>query len=646
MIPKDTIDKIFETARIEEVVGDFVILKRRGANLLGVCPFHNEKTPSFTVSPAKGIYKCFGCQKGGHSVDFIMNHEQLSYPEALKYLANKYNIYIEEKEATPEDLQISNERESLLAVSSFAQKHFTETLYNTDEGKSIGLSYFRERGFREDIIAKFNLGFSSEKRTALTDSAKQAGFKEEYVVKTGLTIKGERGNFDRFSGRVMFPIHNASGRVIAFGGRILRTDKKVAKYVNSPESDIYHKSNVLYGLYFSKKAIITEDNCLLVEGYTDVISLHQAGIENVVASSGTALTIEQIRLISRFTKNITILYDGDNAGIKASFRGINLILEEGLNVKVLLFPDGEDPDSYSKKVNSDSLRSFIKESSKDFITFKTDLLFKEAANDPIKKASLIREIVETIALIPDAISRSVYVKESSRILEVEEPVLISELNKLRRTKIEKGGQTKEEKIPVNDDPQADPALEEKNELSDLEHQEKDVIRLLINYFSREITIKGADGQLIKATAGEYTDHLVKLYELTFTVPAYAAAFKCFSEKLQMEEIPEELFFINHPDTSVSQLAVSLLSSQYELSANWLNKHHIVVISEEEQLSSAIEGAIYSWKIKVILDKINKNQERLKTATSEEECFQLIREQKELHEIKIQFSAELGRTLVK
>lgn len=446
MIPKETISAIFEASRIDEVVGEFVSLKKRGANMLGLCPFHNEKTPSFNVSPVKGIYKCFGCGKAGNSVNFIMEHEQMNYPEALRWLAKKYNIPIEEEEQTPEQVQANNERESLYVVCSFAQKNFTETLWETDEGKSVGLSYYHQRGFTDDTIHKFQLGYSLDKWRGFSDAAIAAGHKLDYLVKAGLTISKEAPEstaggppeqerfFDRFSARVIFPVHNVSGRVIAFGGRTLKTDKKIAKYINSPETDIYHKSKVLYGLYFSKKRIVEEDNCYLVEGYTDVISLHQAGIENVVASSGTSLTVDQIRLIRRYTPNITILYDGDSAGIKASFRGIDLVLEEGMNVRVLLFPDGEDPDSFSKKISSTELKAFIKENSKDFLAFKAQLLNSEAAHDPIKKAGLIKEMVESISLIPEPIYRSVYIKECSRIMDVDEQALLSELNKLRRKK--------------------------------------------------------------------------------------------------------------------------------------------------------------------------------------------------------------------
>jgi len=416
MIDNNTVEKILEVAEITEVVQDFVSLKKRGVNYIGLCPFHNEKTPSFTVSPAKGIFKCFGCGKGGNSVNFIMEHEHLNYYEALKFLAKKFHIEFEEKEYTKEEAAQIDERESLMIASNYAQKYFSDTLKNHKDGIALGKTYLKERQIREDIVEKFQLGYCLNADDDFTKTAVKNGYKLDYLIKAGLTIKNAQGTFDRFKGRIIFPVHSISGRVIAFGGRVLKTEAKTAKYINSPESSIYHKSNIVYGIYFAKKSIVEKDKCYLVEGYTDVISLHQNGIENVVASSGTSLTNEQIRLIKRFTKNITILYDGDLAGIKASFRGIDLILEEGLNVKVLLFPDNEDPDSFSKKMSSSELIKFINKNEKDFITFKTELLIEESKNDPIKRAMLISDIVKSVAIIPDNIIRSIYLKECSTIL--------------------------------------------------------------------------------------------------------------------------------------------------------------------------------------------------------------------------------------
>ena len=440
MIDQATIDRILDAAQIVDVVSEFVTLKRAGVNYKGLCPFHNEKTPSFVVSPSKGLCKCFSCGKGGNVVHFIMEHEQLNYYEALKWLANKYHIEVKERELSNEEKQAQNERESMFVVNDFANNYFQNLLHNHIDGQSIGLAYFRQRGFRDDIIRKFQLGYSLNERDALVKEAKRKGFKEEFLEKTGLCYRRDNDGQlrDRFWGRVMFPVHTLSGKVIAFGGRVLKTDGKVAKYVNSPESEIYHKSNELYGIYFAKQAIVRDDRCFLVEGYTDVISMHQAGIENVVASSGTSLTSGQIRLIHRFTNNITVLYDGDGAGIKASIRGIDMLLEEGMNIKVVLLPDGEDPDSFARKHNATDYKAYINSHEVDFIRFKTNLLLEEVGNDPIKRAGLIGDIVRSISVIPENIVRSVYIRECSQLLQVEEKLLVQEVNKLMtRTKEEK-----------------------------------------------------------------------------------------------------------------------------------------------------------------------------------------------------------------
>ncbi|MBR6590143.1 MAG: DNA primase [Bacteroidaceae bacterium] len=440
MIDQATIDKILDAAQIVDVVSEFVTLKRAGVNYKGLCPFHNEKTPSFVVSPSKGLCKCFSCGKGGNVVHFIMEHEQLNYYEALKWLANKYHIEVKERELSDEEKQAQNVRESMFVVNDFANNYFQNLLHNHIDGQSIGLAYFRQRGFRDDIIRKFQLGYSLNERNALAKEAKRKGFKEEFLEKTGLCYRRDNDGQlrDRFWGRVMFPVHTLSGKVIAFGGRVLKTDGKVAKYVNSPESEIYHKSNELYGIYFAKQAIVRDDRCFLVEGYTDVISMHQAGIENVVASSGTSLTSGQIRLIHRFTNNITVLYDGDGAGIKASIRGIDMLLEEGMNIKVVLLPDGEDPDSFARKHNATDYKAYINSHEVDFIRFKTNLLLEEVGNDPIKRAGLIGDIVRSISVIPENIVRSVYIRECSQLLQVEEKLLVQEVGKLMmRTKEEK-----------------------------------------------------------------------------------------------------------------------------------------------------------------------------------------------------------------
>ena len=432
MIPQDIIQEIIETSRIEEVIGEFVQLKKSGANYKGLSPFVQEKSPSFMVSPVKQIFKDFSSGKGGNVVSFIMEHEHYTYPEALRYLAGKYNIAIPEIERTAEDIAQANEKESIYLVSNYANEYFQKKMHETKEGKDIGLSYFHERGFTEETIKKFQLGYSPNEWGAFTKTAIKEGYKLEFLEKSGLSIVKEDKQFDRFKGRVMFPIHNLSGRVLGFGGRILTQDKKAAKYINSPESEIYHKSKVLYGLFYAKKGIVTNDNCMLVEGYTDVISMHQSGISNVVASSGTALTTEQIRLIGRYTKNITILFDGDSAGIRASFRGIDMILEQDMNVKVVLFPDGEDPDSYAKAHSTEELNQFLTDNSQDFIRFKTSMLVEETKNDPIKRAGLIKDIVTSISKIPDHIKRSVYLQECSSLLNIDEASLITELNKTKR----------------------------------------------------------------------------------------------------------------------------------------------------------------------------------------------------------------------
>ena len=443
MIDQGTIDRILDAARIEEVVGEFVSLRKRGVNFTGLCPFHDEKTPSFSVSPTRGICKCFSCGKGGNSVHFIMEHEQLGYYDALKWLAKKYNIEIVERTLSAEEQQVRNDRESMFILNEFARDYYVRTLHEHIDGKSIGEGYFRERGFREDIVRKFQLGYSLEKRDAFSKEALAKGYQKEFLVKTGLSMAYESGELhDRYRARVMFPVHTLSGKVVAFGGRILKKDEKMAKYVNSPESEIYHKSNELYGIYFAKQAITKQDKCFLVEGYTDVVSMHQAGIENVVASSGTALTHGQIRMIHRFTKNVTVLYDGDAAGIKASLKGINLLLEEGLNIKVLLLPDGEDPDSFSRQHSSSQFIQYLKEHETDFIRFKTGILLKDAGNDPIRRVALIQDLVESVALIADDITRSVYVKECSQQLDFDESLLLQQVNKKRYNQIQQERQKK------------------------------------------------------------------------------------------------------------------------------------------------------------------------------------------------------------
>ena len=479
MIDKATIDRIMQTADITEVIGDFVSLKKRGVNYLGLCPFHNEKTPSFTVSPSKGIYKCFGCSKGGNVVNFIMDHEHLTYPEALKYIAGKYHIEVDEREETPEEIKQKNERESLLILSAYAQKYFSRVLIDDLQGQAVGLSYLKERGVRRDTIDKFQLGYSLDKRDAFTTEAGKNGYKKEFLVKTGLTIEKGDYLYDRFWGRVMFPIHSLSGRVIGFGGRTLKTDPKAAKYLNSPESEIYHKSSSLYGLYFARQSMVRKDKCFLVEGYTDVLSFYQSGIENVVASSGTALTEDQIRLIRRFTRNVTIIYDGDPAGIKASLRGIDLVLEQGMHVRVVPLPEGEDPDSFARSHSSKELLEYISGNEQDFITFKTRLLSENTGNDPVKRANLISEVVRSVAQIPDQIERSVYLQECSRQMGVSEEILFAETAKTRRRGREQSRRNRDYR--PRETSSSAPKQVTAVQKEEARAEEKEIIRLMLLY---------------------------------------------------------------------------------------------------------------------------------------------------------------------
>ncbi|RZK82323.1 MAG: DNA primase [Pedobacter sp.] len=603
MINQDTITKIMDTARIEEVVGDFVALKKRGTSLIGNCPFHNEKTPSFHVSVAKGIYKCFGCGKGGDSVHFVMDHEKYSYPEALKFLANKYNIEVEETVQSPQNIEAQNARESLYVISEYAANYFANELWTGEEGRAIGLSYFKERGFREDIVKKFQLGYSPDVWDALIQNAVSAGHKEEYLEKTGLSIRNDKGKlYDRFRGRVMFPIHNFTGRIIGFGGRTLKTDKNVPKYVNSPESDIYHKSNVLYGLYHAKKAIREFDNCYLVEGYADVLAVHQAGIENVVASSGTSLTTEQIRMIGRFTENVTILYDGDAAGIKASLRGLDMILEEGLNVKVVLFPDGHDPDSYMHSVGSGDFKKYIEQNRKDFILYKANILLKEAGADPIKRAGIIRDIVESIAKIPDDIKASVFIRECSGLLQVEERILLSELNKMRAAKFKKASNNNassasqyqpQDGPPDNlfESPQGY-GVQEPDQSSGAENdhmQEREIVRLLLAFGHELVNWDKIDNMYI----GSFI--MQNLSDVAFDDVLCRSVIDTYREEIENGHLPLANQFIKSDNREIADLAITLSTSPYMLSENWYNKHKIYVRDETVNLKATILGGIYHLK---------------------------------------------------
>ncbi len=640
MIKQDTIAKIKDEADIVEVLGDFITMKRAGSNYKANCPFHNEKTPSFVISPSKGIYKCFGCGKAGNSISFVMEHESFNYVEALRYLAHKYNIEIEETILTDHEKQQQSENDSLFIVNEFAKDTYVKNLLEHEEGKSIGLSYFKERGFSEQIIEKFQLGYSLEKGTAFTSLALSKGYKLEILKKAGLTSRKENSKYDFFRGRVMFPIHSISGKVLGFGGRILKEDKKQAKYVNTSDSDIYNKSKILYGMHFARNEVRKKDEVFLVEGYTDVISLFQSGIENVVASSGTSLTMEQVRLIKRYSENIILLFDGDNAGIKAALRGVNIILENGLNVKVVLLPENQDPDSYVRKVGASVFQEFIAANKKDFILFKLNLLLADAQDDPIKKASLIQEIIESIAIIPNAIKRSVYIKECSTLLGVSEQVLTTELNKKRkkgrldkqkqaqreqRTQEKQEGKTNEGKPLVLTDDIVEAGM-------NLEHFERNVIRVIIEHGFRKY-----DDKIIAL------DYIIeRLQGFEFANKLYQKAFDLAIEQKKANGIYSESFYANLDDEKVSNLAITLTTSPYQESENWYKKFKIPISNVELTFKKDIDTELYYlnfWKIKEaelqIMEKI-KNPE-----TEEKELMKLLKIKQKLNEKKIELAKEKG-----
>ncbi len=643
MIKPEDIQTIIETARIEEVVGDFVTLKRRGVNYIGLCPFHNEKTPSFVVSPAKGIYKCFGCGKAGNAVNFVMEHEHYSYPEALKYLAKKYSIEIEEEELTPEKQQELDERDSMFVLNTFISKYFQDNLFKNEEGKAVGLTYFKERGFLETTIQKFQLGYALNSRDDYSKHALKQGYKKEILLKTGLSIERNGELIDRFRGRVIFPIHNLTGKVIGFGGRILGSDKSVAKYLNSPQSEIYDKSKTLYGIYFAKSAIVKADNCYLVEGYTDVISMHQAGIENVVASSGTSLTVEQIKLIKRFTPNITMLYDGDPAGIKASFRGTDLILEQGMNVKIVLFPEGEDPDSFVRSHRSSEVEEYITANAVDFISFKTKLLLEETKNDPAARAGLIKDIVQTISHIPDQIVRTVYVQECSSIMDMPEQTLMNELNKLLRQKYRKKSGAKPQELP-EEKTVKEPQQTEYDPL-DMTFQEREVIRLLLLYgdqFFEDIP-EGEEEPVTYNVAQYVVDDLVS-DELEFKNPVLGKIFDEYKKSLENNELPKISYLTNHPEEEVAKMVVELISFPYDLSDNW-KKNKIYVKKEEDQLKTFTKTTLLALKEKYINRQLKEIENMLKEEMDNEELELLMNTYIELKEIHKKINQVLERQIL-
>ena len=606
MISRQTIDEIRNRIDIVDVVSDFVSLKRSGQNYKALSPFTNEKTPSFYVVPSKGIFKDFSSGKGGDGITFVMEHEGMSYVEALKYLARKYGVEIREDDRTPEDLAAQSERDSLYIVMQFAKDYFKETLHKHDEGKSIGLSYFRERGFNDRILEKFELGYSLNEWRHLHDEALKKGFSESVLEKAGLIIKKEDKVYDRFRGRVIFPVHNLSGKVVAFGARILTKEKDQPKYINSPETDIYHKSQVLYGLYQAKNEIRKYDFCYLVEGYTDVISLHLSGIENVVASSGTALTEEQIRLMRRFTENVTVLFDGDAAGIKAALRGIDLVLKGGLNVRVVLLPDGEDPDSYSKKLGSSKFQEYLKAHTKDFISFKIDLLSSGTSNDPIKRAEAIREIVTSIALIPDPIKRSVYIKETGDLLKIQESVLLTELNKILIAEKKKRDQERMRDDVVEPLPEIidDVIQASKTDTQTMvQMQERETIRLLLNYAENGV---GDDQKVIDFLLSELDD-------VEFINPVYREIFDAFKTGAESDTRIDNFYFLENGSDPVKRAVADLMTSRYETSPHWSDKYHIYFPHEKEVIHDVAMSNVLRLKFRLIQKMMEENLKDLKTS---------------------------------
>lgn len=623
MIKPETIQRIIETARIDEVVADFVSLKKRGANYIGLCPFHNEKTPSFHVSPSKGIFKCFGCSKGGDSVRFVMEHEHYSYVEALRFLAEKYHIEVEEVEMTSKMKEELSEKESLFAIHQFAQKYFADILFNHDEGKQIALPYFKERQFSLETIKKFQLGFCLSSWDAFTKNALENGYTHEQLVKSGIIIEKEGKYFDRFRERVLFPIHNISGRILGFGGRILTSDKTKAKYLNSPETAIYSKSKVLYGLHFSKNAIVKEDNCLLVEGYTDVLSMHQSGIENVVSSSGTALTVDQIRLIKKYTTNITIIYDGDPAGIKASLRGIGLVLAEDMNVKIVLLPEPEDPDSFVKKNRTAEVKRYFAENAQNFILFKSNLLLSEAKSDPIKKAAVISEIVEDISLIPNNISRSIYIKECSAIFDIPENSLIGQLNKLLARRLKKNIQRQTPNQEVSESELMPEVADAPKQISvdyyNAQYQELAIVHLLINYghldFNMEVMDEEDRAISQKHNIADFVFNDFKNDEIELSHPLYNKMYELY-KFIHYDARPDKIsFFTSHEDKEVRQLSIDLMSFPYTISKEWENKFEIFTseITDEnsEVLNDLVISVLMKLKLRNIEIEIHNLEEKLK-----------------------------------
>jgi DNA primase len=673
LISRTTIDRVFDTARVDEVIGEFVQLKKSGSNLKGLSPFSDERTPSFMVSPAKGIWKDFSTGKGGNSVSFLMEHEHFSYPEAIRYLAKKYNIEIEETEQTDEQKQHADERESMFLVSEFARDYFHKTLLENEQGKAIGLSYFKERGYTDEIIEKFQLGYSLNEWEAFTSEALNSGYNLKYLESTGLTIVKQdllaangTKHFDRFKGRVMFPIHSMSGRVLGFGGRILTNDKKAAKYLNSPDSDIYHKGNILYGIYYAKQTIAKEDNCYLVEGYTDMMSMYQAGIENVVSSSGTALTENQIRLVNRLTKNITILFDGDAAGIRASIRGIDLILEQGMNVKVLMFPDGDDPDSFSKKVSKEELKTYLENNSQDFINFKVSLLMEDAKHDPVKKAGLIRDIVVSISKIPDRIQQEVYIQECSRIMDISESVLFNELAQLSKKAIREASKASSSSSSYRPDPN-EPPMEvlypemvqlqktpQATKVNELTKYEREIIKILLLYGNLEVEfvdyVEGEleEGQEVQKLKKEKFTNLVssEIYlnlqddEVEFTDALFKQIYVDIILQLNQEQTISVNELVNNPNAEISNLVTSILmDDEKHVLSDWGRKE-IIIKSKESNLAKMVQDAIYNLRRVLIEQKISSLIKEIDESQREQTLESVVN----YTQLKIRLANMLGRVV--
>ncbi len=655
MISNNTIQKIFDYARIEEVIGDFVRLKKSGVNYKGLCPFHNEKTPSFMVSPTKNIFKCFGCGESGNPITFVMKHEKYSYPEALRYLAEKYAIEIEEESSSTEDSQQIEEKESLFNLNSFAQKFFSEKLLYNETGQAIALSYLKQRGISKREIEKFLLGYSPDIWDAFTQHAVENGFTLPLLEKSGLVIFKDTNNcYDRFKGRIIFPVQNLTGRIVGFGGRLIGKNDNKAKYVNSPETEIYNKSKILYGLYQAKTKISQQDNCYLVEGYTDVIAMHRAKIENVVASSGTSLTKDQVRLLKRYTHHITILFDSDAAGVNATSRGIDLILEEGLNVKIVLFPEGDDPDSFVRKHTTEETKSFLEENAVDFITYKTKLLLEQDKNDPVKKAGFIKEIINTIALIPDPITRSVYVKNCSLSLDIDEEALQSHLSReLRRKSRKKLNITEPEPEPPL--PKAEKQISK--EMDDASDDEKNIIRFLIHYANETISfIKPQaahkekhqldDDDIISSTVAAYIVNEIKKDGLAFDSDIFQKIFDEIATSVaDNQKIPPH-FFLNHADEIIKETTINLSMEANTLSDNWKNKHQILVPREETRIQHFAIWFLDNFRTRKLFRLLKENSEKIKNSKSDEEIKMLIEKQMKLINIKNKIGKKMKRVFLK